>query len=77
MKRHRSYFSTRLDLLKPNVENQVRDSQMKRAFSSDKGKEMEFQVGQSVITRDYRTKDKKIHVGNDQEKAQSERESLN
>ena len=51
---------TRLDLLKPNVEKRVRDSQMKRAFSSDKGREREFKIGQSVITRDYRTKDKWI-----------------
>ena len=49
---------TRLDLLKPSVEKQVRDSQMKRAFSSEKGREREFQIGQSVIARDYRTKNK-------------------
>ena len=42
---------TRLDLLK-------RDSQMKRALSSEKGREKEFQIGQSVIARDYRTKNK-------------------
>ena len=47
---------TRLDLLKPSVEKQVRDSQMKRAFSSEKGREREFQIGQSVIARDYRTR---------------------
>ena len=49
---------TRLDLLKPSVKKQVRDSQMKRAFSSEKGREREFQIGQSVIARDYRTKNK-------------------
>ena len=31
---------------------------MKRAFSSVKGREREFQIGPSVIARDYNTKDK-------------------
>ena len=47
-------LQTRLDLLKRSVEKQVRDLQMKQAFSSKKGRE--FQIGQSVIARNYRTK---------------------
>lgn len=51
---------TRLDFLKPDVKNTVTHSQMKTAFSSEKRREREFQIGQSVITRDYRNKDKWI-----------------
>lgn len=50
---------TRLDLLKPDVKRTVTDSQMKVTFSS-KGKDREFKVGQSVIARDYRDKEKWI-----------------
>ncbi|MCG8032935.1 MAG: DDE-type integrase/transposase/recombinase [Candidatus Thiodiazotropha taylori] len=49
---------TRLDLLKPDIRKSVKDSQMKTAFSSEKGRDREFKIGQSVITRDYRNKDK-------------------
>ena len=51
---------TRLDLLKPDVKKTVTDSQMKVTFSSTKGKDREFKVGQSVIARDYRDKEKWI-----------------
>ena len=63
-------------MLKSNGKKQVRDSPMKRAFSADKERAVEFQFGQSVITRNYQTKDKKVQVGNDHEKAPSERESF-
>ena len=51
---------TRLDLLKPDVKRTVTDSQMKVTFSSKKGKDRGFKVGQSVIARDYRDKEKWI-----------------
>ena len=69
------YLRTRSDLLKSNGKKQARDS--KKKISAIKEREGEFQIGQSVITSNYTTKDKKgTQVGNDHEKAQSERKCL-
>jgi hypothetical protein len=50
---------TKLDLLKPDTQKQVSDSQMKLAFSNDR-KLREFEIGETVLARDYRSKDKWI-----------------
>ncbi|XP_061094922.1 uncharacterized protein K02A2.6-like [Conger conger] len=45
---------SRLDLLKPNLRRTVKDRQMKQGFSAHNGETRQFEIGQTVLARDYR-----------------------
>ncbi|XP_053395598.1 uncharacterized protein K02A2.6-like [Mercenaria mercenaria] len=49
----------RLDLVKPNTKRYVSDKQMKSSFSDDR-KFREFEIGENVLARDYRGREKWI-----------------
>ncbi|KAJ8361913.1 hypothetical protein AAFF_G00412390 [Aldrovandia affinis] len=45
---------SRLDLLKPNLRRTVQDRQLKQGLSAHNGETRQFEIGQTVLARDYR-----------------------